>query len=542
VVLRTRIGLAVLFGSVLVLLLGNLGGSLLWEPDEGRHALIARGILDAATWRDVLLPHLGGRPYYDKPILFYWLVAGVFRVGGVSTATARLVSVGAALAVLIAVYRWARATWGEACARWAVVILATAGEFLALARFVKLDMLLTCWVTLGVLAGARWLQDPKRHAAWPIGVYAGLGLLTKGLIAPVLIGLALGTTAMASGRLRRLRWRALAAAGIGALMVAGPWYFAVLRLDPEYLRQFLLEHHLHRFLDAPDSMHPKPFWFSGAMLLVAFLPWTLLLPALVAQLVRDRRWDAGTRLCVAWAACVVAFFTLSSGQLATYILPALVPLALLTARLVSTASERVADGLDGRFVAAPFTVAVVVVIIAPLVLWWLPRGAPFVSFAALVAVALGGLFAWGAAHASVSRGGRVLAAVGAVVAVAYFGVVGPRVSSFMSDESLDQAIAACDPQGRMPFVSSHVKPSSVYVAIGRPLRRIDQPRRLRRIAQRRNGLFVLASPWEADRVARSSGLTELARAYHVLLGPPSCGVVTPRLVDSPPARPADPAS
>ena len=77
-VLRTRIGLAVLFGSVLVLLLGNLGGPLLWEPDEGRHALIARGILDAATWRDVLLPHLGGRPYYDKPILFYWLVADVF--------------------------------------------------------------------------------------------------------------------------------------------------------------------------------------------------------------------------------------------------------------------------------------------------------------------------------------------------------------------------------------------------------------------------------------------------------------------------------
>jgi hypothetical protein len=83
--------------------------------------------------------------------------------------------------------------------------------------------------------------------------------------------------------------------------------------------------------------------------------------------------------------------------------------------------------------------------------------------------------------------------------------------------------------------------SSVYVALGRPVRRVDQPQRLRRIAQRRNGLFVLASPWEAARVARSSGLTELARAYHVLLGPPSCAA-TPRLVDSPDTRHVDPAS
>ena len=537
-VARARIGLVVLFGGVLVLLLGNLGGSLLWEPDEGRHALIARGILDAATWRDVLLPRLGGRPYYDKPILFYWLEAVAFRVAGISAASARLVSVAAAFTVVVAVWRWARATWGEASARWAVVILATAGEFMVLARFVNLDMLLTCWVTLGILAGARWLEDPERHAAWPIGVYAGFGLLTKGLIAPVLIALVLGTTAFASGGVRRLRWPALVAAGIVMLAVAGPWYLAVLRLDPEYLRQFLIEHHFHRFLDAPDSMHPKPFWFSSAMLLVAFLPWTLLLPALVGRLAREQRWDAGTRLCVSWVACVVGFFSMSSGQLGTYVLPALAPLALLTARLVTGASAAVHD----RFVAAPFTAGTIGILVAPLVLWWVPRGAPFVPFAAIVAVALGCLLAWGAAHASASHGGRILAAVGAVVAVTYFGMVAPRISLFMSDESLDQAVAACDPQGRMPFVSARMSSSSVYVALGRPVRRIDQPQRLRRIAQRRNGLFVLASPWEAARVARSSGLTELARAYHVLLGPPSCGGAAPRLVDSPPVRPADPAS
>jgi len=354
----------------------------------------------------------------------------------------------------------------------------------------------------------------------------------------VLIGLVLGSTAIACGRMRRIGWRAIASAGLVAIVVAAPWYLTVLKLDPEYLRQFLIEHHLHRFLDAPDSMHPKPFWFSIAMLLLAFLPWTLLLPAVVARLATVRSWDAGTRLCVAWVASVVLFFSMSSGQLGTYILPALAPLAMLTARVVRTA---VADA-GGRIVTAPLAFGAIVVVILPLVLWWLPHGAAFVSFASVVAVVLGALLAWGAAHGTVAHAGRALAVVGVVAAVGYFVEVGPRVSTFMSDESLHEAIAACDPQGRMPFVTSYVSSSGAYVALDRPLRHVDQVPRIRRISQRRNGVFVLASPWWAERVARWGGLTELARGYHVLLGPPSCGGPVPRLVDSPDAVHVDPAS
>ena len=359
---------------------------LLWEPDEGRHALIAqhprrRHVARRATAAPAGVrtttsrySSIGSRRWHsDRRRLDSERAPRVRRRG--LDRTDRDVSLGAA-------------TWDEATARWAVVILATAGMFLALARFVNLDMLLTCWVTLGILAGARWLDDPERSPAWPIGVWAGLGLLTKGLIAPVLIGLVLGTTAIACGRMRRIGWRAIASVGLVTIVVAGPWYLTVLKLDPEYLRQFLIEHHLHRFLDAPESMHPKPFWFSIVMLLLAFLPWTLLLPAVIARLATVRSWDAGTRLCVAWVASVVLFFSMSSGQLGTYILPALAPLAMLTARVVRTA---VAD-TRSRIVTAPLAVGAVVVVIHPS-LWWLPHGAVFVSFASVVAVVLGALMA-----------------------------------------------------------------------------------------------------------------------------------------------------
>jgi hypothetical protein len=91
-------------------------------------------------------------------------------------------------------------------------------------------------------------------------------------------------------------------------------------------------------------------------------------------------------------------------------------------------------------------------------------------------------------------------------------------------------------------VSVYVNSSSAYVGMDRPIRHVDQMPRLRRIQQRRNGLLVLSSNHESERVARSAGLTVLARGYHVLLGPPSCGPSPPRLVDSPTGPPADPAS
>src|SRR5918912_1230815 len=43
----------------------------LFEPDEGRYAQIPREMLERGDW---VVPTLQGKPYLDKPPLFYWLV------------------------------------------------------------------------------------------------------------------------------------------------------------------------------------------------------------------------------------------------------------------------------------------------------------------------------------------------------------------------------------------------------------------------------------------------------------------------------------
>jgi 4-amino-4-deoxy-L-arabinose transferase-like glycosyltransferase len=147
------------FSSRRTTLFSGLGRYPLWEPDEARHAEIAREMGEHANW---ILPTLYGRPYHHKPVLYYWLTAGAFAVGGRGTATARVVSGLAGVLVLIAVFAWARDAWGSAGGGLLNLTLLTTIEFVALGRYGDLNMLLTLWVTWGssqCIAGPRMTDE-----------------------------------------------------------------------------------------------------------------------------------------------------------------------------------------------------------------------------------------------------------------------------------------------------------------------------------------------------------------------------------------------
>src|SRR5689334_21558130 len=63
----------------------------LWEGDlfrdEVLYAAVAKQILVRHEWLNL---YLGGDPYWNKPPLLFWLAALAYRVGGISTFTAKL--------------------------------------------------------------------------------------------------------------------------------------------------------------------------------------------------------------------------------------------------------------------------------------------------------------------------------------------------------------------------------------------------------------------------------------------------------------------
>jgi 4-amino-4-deoxy-L-arabinose transferase-like glycosyltransferase len=496
------------------ILFWNLGGYALWDPDEARHAEVARELFAASDFRGRMVPSLNFRPYYDKPILFYWLTSAAYAVGGVNELSARIVSAAAALVTVLGAYAWAAGVWGARAALAAAVVLVTAGEFAALGRYANLDMLLTLWITLGLFSVHRWAGRAEGGASLvPAAIFAALGTLTKGLVAPVLIG-GVGFSYLAvTRRLRLLRHARLGRAALAFVAVAGPWYIAAGLTDRDYLHELFVRHHFQRYFQEARYLHPGPIYYYVPMLLLCFLPWSLLLPiTAVRTLVRERRGDA-ERFCVCWVLGVLVFFSTASGKLGTYILPALPPLALLTGRAVAGIAGREAlSPLERRLLTGGIAaVAALFFIAAPVLMALSARiyGGAWMTTSLLAAV----LLPFGALLVMLLRRQSlhltpVTVAAGITTALLVFYTWGaPAISAVRSEAPLAAAIAAADgDDGRAPVVAYSVRTPSLLFYLQRRVREIDHAPVLKRILSKHPMVYVVTSPKHVPTVLESGTL------------------------------------
>ncbi len=322
--------------AVLVLLL--VPGALLYpwlafhlfEPDEGRYAEIPREMLVRGEW---VVPYLLGEPYLDKPPLFYWLVMLCYRLLGVHDWSARLVPALAVHGCVLLIYGLGRRLLSERAAFWGALGLSLAPGFVSMGRLLVLDGLLAFWVTLSLFTALEAVRGSRLRWGWWLlaAVACGLGILTKGPVAVLLLVPPLWLHRHLTAATCRLRVRDLLAFAALMLTIALPWYIAICWRRPEFAGYFLWQHNVVRFLAPFD--HLRPVWFYGPILLAGLLPGSLLaIPFLRFLLAGDPR--VAQRRCpelgytlLAGGWCVL-FFSLSGSKLPTYILPAFPPLAL----------------------------------------------------------------------------------------------------------------------------------------------------------------------------------------------------------------------
>jgi 4-amino-4-deoxy-L-arabinose transferase-like glycosyltransferase len=330
----------------------------LLEPDEGRYAQIPREMLARGEW---VVPTLQGEPYLDKPPLLYWLVMLSYQLFGVSAAAARLVPALAVHAGVLVAYLFGRRTLGERSAAVGAVLLALAPGYLSVGRLLVLDGLLTLWVTLGVLAGFEAVRGDRFRRGWWLlaAVACGLGVLTKGPVAVVLVVTPLVLYQLLYRRPVLAHWRAAVALAAVVLALNLPWYVAVCVRQPGFARYFLWEHNVLRFLAPFD--HLQPIWYYAPILLGGLLPGTLLLIGFGRFLASgdeetvEWRTPALGFFLLAGGWCVL-FFSLSGSKLPTYIMPAFPPLALALGHYAAgrPASRQWQGALAGGFALLAF--------------------------------------------------------------------------------------------------------------------------------------------------------------------------------------------
>lgn len=305
-----------------------LGTHGLWIPDETRYAQISQNMLLSGNW---VSPHFMDVRYFEKPVAGYWMIAIGQALFGQNLFGVRFASaLSTALSVLLC-YLIARRMWNEPRKSFACALLYMSLTVIAAqAGYANLDPQFTFWVNLSLVA--LWFAVDsttrgQRLIAWAVlGLACGMGFMTKGFLAwllPVLIAL--------PWMLWQKRWRELLVYGPVAILVAVvvslPWVLAVHAQEPDYWRFFFWHEHIRRFA-GEDAQHDAPWWYYLPLLVGFSLPWVALLPPALKQAWQTRR-QTNIAFLLLWLWMPLIFFSLSKGKLPAYILPCLLPLALL---------------------------------------------------------------------------------------------------------------------------------------------------------------------------------------------------------------------
>ena len=325
------------FGVFYLLPLATHG---LWIPDETRYAQISQEMLLTGKWAS---PHFMGIRYFEKPAAGYWMIALGQAIFGQNLFGVRFASALSTGLSILLVYLVSRRLWSDPQKSLVSTVLYMSFVSVALlGGYANLDPQFTFWVNLTGVALWFCFDSTTRRGrlgAWALlGFACGMGFMTKGFLAwllPVLIAL---PYAIWQKRFRELLGYGVVAVVV-AIIVSLPWALAVHLQEPDYWNFFFWHEHIQRFA-GDDAQHAEPFWYYLPLMVAFSLPWMALLPSTVKQAWLEKRLPK-TAFLLLWLLMPLAFFSLAKGKLPSYIMPCLLPLALL---MGSTLSDKLAQG------------------------------------------------------------------------------------------------------------------------------------------------------------------------------------------------------
>ena len=131
----------VLFSAAIFLI--GLGRMPLTDPDEVFFAETCREMLERGEW---LTPYIFGKPQFEKPPFYYWLVLFGFKTFGINEFAARIGSALFGIIGVIGIYLLGKLLVSRKTGFFSGIVLATSLMYIILSRACVTDMVLSVFI------------------------------------------------------------------------------------------------------------------------------------------------------------------------------------------------------------------------------------------------------------------------------------------------------------------------------------------------------------------------------------------------------------
>jgi len=309
------------------LFLSKLDGNGLAAFDDAYYAQKAKEI--SRTGELMRLYH-DGEACFDNPPLFMWLVAGSYRLFGVSEYAAKLPSALLGVATVLLLFVFVRRLVNADLALLAAGVLVLTPTFIKYSRHAMIDVPLAFFVLLAFYSLVRALRgEPRCFLVWGLAVSASIWL--KSLLGgfPLLIS----TLYILGKRRLDLRRSGLFWSGCGIVVVLGfSWYYVSYW---RYGRVFLEGHFGGLILTAmtPEAGTTWVEHLSYLRAIVAYYwPWLpVFVLGLYALVVRRKLPQVEPMLLTLWIFVFLVVMSLMGMRKTWYMVPILPAMAIVTA-------------------------------------------------------------------------------------------------------------------------------------------------------------------------------------------------------------------
>lgn len=328
----------------------KLGSLLLFDVDE---AVFSEATREMVATGNYITPTYNFEPRYDKPILFYWLMAVSFKLFGITEFSARFASAMFGAALAAATLFFIKRLYGQRPAILAGLCLVLNLEFFVYSHSAVTDMTLAFFITTSLYSFyLGYLNNEDSAIPHPnkwyllFWVFAALAALTKGVIGILFPAAIVFIYLAASRELSKIKPLLAPRFLLIFSAIAFPWYIAQFSINGwEFFNAFIIKHHFQRYTKVISS-HSGPVYFYIPVILAGFFPWAAFLPNAIYRGFKQKGpAPAGGKQGIylfgaVWFLVIFVFFSISRTKLPNYIMPLFPAMAIITGLAINDILEK----------------------------------------------------------------------------------------------------------------------------------------------------------------------------------------------------------